>query len=211
VEQREFMDIRRSGLVAMGLLPGDLLRWAKRTDGDQRILMATADGQCILFHESDVRAMGRQAAGVRGIKLRQGDQVVCMDVVGAEDSHVLVATKKGLGKVSALENYNSQGRGGMGSLTQRVTERSGPVVAARSVRRSDKLMLMLMTEKGKVLRTKIAEISVIGRNTQGVNLMDIDEDDEVAGIAIMRGEEEQSLPELEAADADRPANNGRLL
>ncbi|MXV93256.1 MAG: hypothetical protein F4Z94_07515, partial [Chloroflexi bacterium] len=75
----------------------------------------------------------------------------------------------------------------------------------------DKLMLMLMTEKGKVLRTKIAEISVIGRNTQGVNLMDIDEDDEVAGIAIMRGEEEQSLPELEAADADRPANNGRLL
>ncbi len=210
VEQREFIDIRPSGLIAMSLLPGDSLRWVKRTEGDQQILMATADGQCILFHESDVRAMGRQAAGVRGIDLREGDHVVSMDVVGTDDTHVLVTTQKGLGKVTPLDDYRVQARGGLGLRTQKISQRTGPVVAVRSVRHGDKLMLMLITEKGKVLRTQIAEISVIGRNTQGVILMNIDEDDEVAGIAIMRGEEEQTTPELEA-DAEQPASNGQLL
>ncbi|MCY4466438.1 MAG: DNA gyrase subunit A [Chloroflexi bacterium] len=212
VEQREFMGIRQSGLIAMTLLPGDSLRWVKRTEGDQQILMATASGQCILFHESDVRAMGRQAAGVRGIELRDGDQVISMDVVGADDSHVLVTTQKGLGKVTPLEGYRVQARGGLGLRTQKINQRTGPVVAVRSVRLGDKLMLMLITEKGKVLRTQIAEISEIGRNTQGVILMNIDKDDEVAGIAIMRDEEEPSSPELEAADTDGPEkNNGQLL
>ena len=212
VEQREFMGIRHSGLIAMTLLPGDSLRWVKRTEGDQQILMATAKGQCILFQESDVRAMGRQAAGVRGIDLREGDHVVSMDVVSADDTHVLVATQKGKGKLTPLADYRVQGRGGLGSLTQKISPSTGPVVAVRSVRPGDKLMLMLMTEKGKVLRTQIAEIRVVGRNTQGVILMKIDKDDEVAGIAIMRGEDEQAMPELEAADAEQPANNnGQLL
>ncbi len=206
VEQQEFMGIRPSGLIAMNLLPGDSLRWVKRTDGDQHILMVTAGGQCILFHESDVRVMGRQAAGVRGIKRREGDYVVSMDAVGVDDTHVLVTTKKGRGKVTSLEGFTPQGRGGHGSLIQQVTQRTGPVVAVRSVRLGDRRMLMLITKKGKVLRTKIGDISEIGRNTQGVLLMDIAEDDEVAGSAIMRGEEEAATSE-----PDSPANNGRLL
>ncbi len=211
VEQREFMDIRPSGLIAMSLLPGDSPRWVKRTTGDQQILMATAGGKFIQFHESDVRVMGRQAAGVLGIKLEDGDHVVSMDVVDAENTHVLVTTQKGKGKLTPMSDYRMQARAGKGLLTQKISSSTGPVVAVRSVRPGDKLMLMLITEKGKVLRTQIAEISVFGRNTQGVILMNIDEDDEVAGIAIMRGEEEQTTPELEAADAELPANNGRLL
>ena len=167
-------------------------------------MMATARGQFIQFAESDVRSMGRAAAGVRGIDLREDDAVVSMDVVQAGDTHVLVTTQKGMGKLTALGDYRSQSRGGLGVLTQRVSERTGPVVAARSVRLSDKLMLMLITERGKVLRTHIHEISEIGRVTQGVKLMNIDNDDEVAGIAIMRGEASPSsaAPGLETADAD---------
>ena len=212
VEQREFMGIRHSGLIAMTLLPGDSLRWVKRTAGDQQILMATAKGQCILFQESDVRAMGRQAAGVRGIDLRDEDWVVSMDVVSADDTHVLVVTQKGKGKLTPLDDYRMQARGGRGLLTQKISPSTGPVVAVRSMRHGDKLMLMLITEKGKVLRTQIAEIRVVGRNTQGVILMKIDKDDEVAGIAIMRGDEDRKLPELEAADAaEQPANNNSNL
>ena len=216
VEQREFMGIRHSGLIAMTLLPGDSLRWVKRTAGDQQILMATAGGQCLMFHETDVTVVGRSAQGVRGIRLDKGyqeDRVVSMDVVEPEDTHVLVTTKKGRGKLTPLEEYvaeNRNRRGGRGLRT--INKEIRPVVAMRSVRLGDKLMLMLITEKGKVLRTQIAEIRQIGRITQGVRLMNIDEDDEVAGIAIMRGEEEPATPELEAADADQPANsNGQLL
>ncbi len=211
VEQAEFRTIRPSGLVAMTILPGDSLSWVKRTDGDQQVLMATAAGQCILFHESDVRAMGRQAAGVRGIDLREDDFVVSMDVIDADDTHILVTTQKGLGKVTPLENYRVQLRGGLGLVTQKISQRTGPVVAVRSVRHGDKLMLMLITEKGKVLRTQIAEIRVIGRNTQGVILMDIDEDDEVAGIAIMRGESDPSKPELENTDGNQETQYDGVL
>ena len=212
VEQAEFMDIRRSGLVAMTILPGDSLNWVKRTDGDQHVLMATADGMCIRFQEDDVRAMGRVAAGVRGISLRAGDAVVSMDVVSADDSHVLVTTQKGLGKVTTLDDYRLQSRGGLGLVTQKISERTGPVVALRSVRLSDKLMLMLITERGKVLRTQIKEISEIGRITQGVKIMNIDDDDEVAGIAIMRAESDPALPELETeTDEQDSAYEGMLL
>ena len=135
-----------------------------------------------------------------------------MDVIDPRDTHVLVTTQKGKGKLTPLEDYRVQTRGGLGVLTQRVTDDTGPVVAVRSVRHGDKLMLMLMTEKGKVLRTQIAEISQIGRVTQGVRLMNIADDDEVAGIAIMRGDEETETPEIEAADADEAARyNGNLL
>ena len=212
VDQSEFMGIRPSGLVAITLLPGDSLRWVKRTNGDQQVLMATAGGQCIMFHESDVRVMGRGAAGVKGIDLRDEDRVVSMDVIDPADTHVLVTTQKGKGKLTPLGDYRVQARAGLGLLTQRVTDDTGPVVAVRSVRHGDKLMLMLMTEKGKVLRTQIAEISQIGRLTQGVKLMNIADDDEVAGIAIMRGDEDPETPELEPADAEEAARyNGNLL
>ena len=192
VEQSEFMDIRYSGLIAMNVLEGDSLRWVKWTCGEQRIVMASANGQSILFKEDQVRTMGRQAAGVMGMALRSGDEVVGMDMVGDDHTHVLVVTQNGYGKRTPLDAYSEQRRNGFGVRTLRRNERTGPVVAVRSTREDDDIMLisrhglMLISKRGIVLRTQLSEIREIGRNTQGVILMNLDDGDEVAGIAIMR-------------------------
>ena len=191
VQQSEFMDIRYSGLIAMNVLEGDTLRWVKWTNGDQRIVMASANGQSILFHEAEARAMGRQAAGVMGMRLAKGDEVVGMDVVGDDHTHVLVVTKKGYGKRTPVSEYRQQGRFGYGVRTLKRNSRTGPVIAVRCIRDEDDIMvilrngIILISKNGKVLRTRFSEIRETGRNTQGVKLMNLDDGDEVAGIAIM--------------------------
>ncbi len=188
VEQHEFMGVRYSGLIAMNVLDGDKLRWVKRSNGDQKIVMASADGQSILFHEQEVRVMGRQAAGVMGMALRGDDEIVGMDVVPDDDAHVLVVTRNGFGKRTPVTDYREQGRYGFGVRTLRRNDRTGPVIAVRCVKIEDEIMLI--SKSGIVLRTRLAEIREIGRNTQGVILMKFDKADEVAGIAIMRSEDE---------------------
>ena len=196
VEQSEFGDVRYSGLIAMNVLEGDSLRWVKRTNGDQQIVMASANGQSILFHEAEVRTMGRQAAGVMGMRLARGDEVVGMDVVGADHTHVLVVTRKGYGKRTSLTEYRQQGRFGFGVRTLKRNSRTGPVVAVRCIRDDDDIMfisrngIMLISKNGIVLRTQFSEIRETGRNTQGVKLMNLDGNDTVAGIAIMNAVEE---------------------
>ena len=187
VEQSEFMDVRYSGLIAMKVLPGDSLRWVKWTRGDQQIVMASANGQSILFHEAEVRPMGRQAAGVMGMRLAKGDEVVGMDVVGDEHSHVLVVTQNGFGKRTPVAEYRQQGRFGMGVRTLKRNKRTGPVIAVRCI--SDDDGIMLVSQKGTVIRTDLSEIRETGRNTQGVKLMNLEDGDEVAGIAIMNDED----------------------
>ncbi len=188
VDQREFMDVRNSGLIAMNLNKGDQLRWAKWTDGDQKIVMASRDGQSILFHEADVRVMGRQAAGVRGMILEGRDQIAGLDVVRDEAAHVLVVTRKGYGKRTPVADYREQSRYGKGTRTLKRNSRTGPVIAVRCVQAADEIMLI--SKNGIVLRARLAEIREIGRNTQGVIVMKCDQDDEVAGIAIMQSEDE---------------------
>ena len=188
VEHREFMGVRYSGLIAMNVLEGDTLRWVKWSNGDQKIVMASVDGQSILFHEADVRAMGRQAAGVMGMALRGDDEIAGMDVVPNEDSHVLVVTRKGFGKRTPVTDYREQSRYGFGVRTLKRNDRTGPVIAVRCVKVEDEIMLI--SKSGIVLRTRLAEITEIGRNTQGVIVMKFDNGDEVAGIAIMLAEEE---------------------
>ena len=196
VEQGEFMDVRFSGLIAMNVLEGDSLRWVKWTDGDQQIVMASANGQSILFHEQQVRAMGRQAAGVMGMRLADDDEVVGMDVVGDDHTHVLVVTKNGYGKRTPISEYRQQGRFGLGVRTLKRNQRTGPVIAVRCIRDDDDIMfisrngVMLISKNGIVLRTQFSEIRETGRNTQGVKLMNLDDDDEVAGIAIMNDADE---------------------
>ena len=192
VEQNEFLDVRYSGLIAMNVLRGDSLRWVKWTTGDQQIVMASADGQSILFHEADVRVMGRQAAGVMGMALRGDDEVAGMDVVvPGEHTHVLVVTKNGYGKRTALSRYSKQRRYGFGVRTLKRNKRTGPVVAVRCIREEDDIVvisrggIMLISKKGIVLRTQLSQIRETGRNAQGVKLMNLEDNDEVAGIAIV--------------------------
>ena len=198
VRLSEFASVRPSGLLAIKLYDGDALRWAKWTNGAQYIFMVSADGQSICFHESDVRIMGRSAAGVRGMRLRPGDEVAGMDVVSEDDSHILIVTENGYGKRTTIDCYKVQARYGLGVKTLKRTPRKGPVIAVRCIQEADGIMLI--SRNGIVLRTRLAEISETGRNTQGVTLMNLDRDDEVAGIAIMPGEEQEQSA----------ANNGHL-
>ncbi len=213
VEQREFMDVRYSGLIAMNVLPGDSLRWVKLTNGDQQIVMASANGQSILFHEAEVRTMGRQAAGVMGMRLAKGDEVVGMDVVGDDHTHVLVVTQNGFGKRTPVAEYRQQGRFGRGVRTLKRNKRTGPVVAVRCIHDDDDIMVisrkgvMLISKQGIVLRTQFSEIRETGRNTQGVKLMNLEGGDEVAGIAIMS--EEDAISDQSAnGDSDLSDQNG---
>ena len=196
VDQSEFKAVRYSGLIAMNLLKGDQLRYAKWSDGDKQIVMASANGQSILFHEQDVRVMGRQAAGVRGMALEGRDSIAGMDIVPDNDAHVLVVTRKGYGKRTPVTDYREQSRYGKGVRTLKRQTSTGPVIATRCVRAQDEIMLI--SKNGIVLRTRLASIREVGRNTQGVIVMKCDEGDEVAGIAIMHGEDadEPRLPGL---------------
>ena len=225
LEHGEFADMRSNGLVATNLHPGDSLLSVKWTDGDRHIIMASANGQSIRFHESEVRPMGRQAAGVMGMRLEDGDQIAGMDVVEPEHTHALVITQNGYGKRTPLSEYTRQGRFGKGLRTLSRNQKTGPVVAVRSIAEQDDIMLiyrrgvMLISKSGKVLQTFVDDISEVGRNTQGVTVMRLDEDDEVAGIAILPGEDmatagdadSEADVDLEAAPGERePANqNGQ--
>ena len=208
VEHSEFMDVRFSGLIAMNVNEGDALRWVKWTAGDQRIVMASANGKSILFHEDEVRPMGRQAAGVMGMRLAENDEIVGMDVVNDEHTHVLVVTQNGYGKRTPLEQYRSQGRFGLGVRTLKRNRRTGPVVSVRCITEGDDIMViskngvMLISKNGIVLRTQLSEIRETGRNTQGVKLMNLENDDEVAGIAIMRDDDIEALDELDGSDSE---------
>lgn len=200
VEQREFMEVRYSGLIAMNLLEGDNLRWVKWSNGDQQIVMASANGQSILFHESDVRAMGRQAAGVMGMELRGNDEIAGMDVVPSDDAHVLVVTRNGYGKRTPVTDYRKQSRFGFGARTLKRNDITGPVIAVRCVKAEDEIMLI--SRSGIVLRTRLSEIREIGRNTQGVRVMKFDNGDEVAGIAIMQAENEKAFADQNGFSAN---------
>ena len=146
------------------------------------MILGTRDGMAIAFDEDDVRAMGRNARGVRGIRLRDEDKVIGMDNLH-KDADVLTVTEEGFGKRTPTSEYRSQTRGGKGLINMKVTEKTGAVVGLRVVRPGQELMLI--TTEGIVIRTNIDEISVISRNTQGVMLMKTDAKDKVASLATM--------------------------
>jgi DNA gyrase subunit A len=183
-----FADVRPSGLIAMNLDGEDRLNWVKCTSGTQDVILATEDGQSIRFREDEVRVMGRQAAGVKSIRLHHGDQVVGMDVVREQDTHVLVVTRNGFGKRTPVEDYGAQGRFGLGRRTLARNEKTGPVVAMRCINAKDDILIM--TRNNVVLRTRLEQIREVSRNTVGVKLIDLADDDWIIGIAIMDGSTE---------------------
>ncbi|HSR42449.1 MAG TPA: DNA gyrase C-terminal beta-propeller domain-containing protein, partial [Longimicrobiales bacterium] len=187
-------NVRSVGLIAANLRDGDELIDVQITDGDNEVILATRNGQAIRFHESDVRPMGRATEGVRGVDLAPGDHVVGMVVVQRDDATLLVVTEEGMGKRSEIDAYRLQGRGGKGVINVRTSAKTGKVVTIKSVIPTDQLMFI--TRNGVVNRQRVDEIRVIGRATQGVRLVNLDEGDQVVDVARIIPEDEENGDDL---------------
>ncbi|NOY52075.1 MAG: DNA gyrase subunit A [Deltaproteobacteria bacterium] len=179
---------RTTGIMALSLDAGDQLIRVGITNGDHDILLGTRDGMAIRFHETEVRPMGRVSRGVKGISMRKEDEVMGMEVVNPGET-LLTVTENGFGKRTKISEYPVQGRGGKGVITIKTTERNGEVINVRQV--SDEDDLMIITRKGQIIRMKIAGVSVIGRNTQGVKLIGIEAGDKVTGVATLAEKESE--------------------
>ncbi len=179
---------RAGGIIAMGIDSDDALIVVRLTDGDQDIFIGTKEGMTIRFHEEEARAMGRTATGVRGIRLEKGDQVVGMEVINV-GANILTVSERGYGKRTPTDEYRVQSRGGVGVITMKVTERTGSVVNIKQVTDTDEIMII--SDKGKIIRMRVKDISVIGRNTQGVRLITVDPDEKVTAIAKLAESESE--------------------
>jgi hypothetical protein len=177
----EFSNIRSTGIIAATIEEDDQLIDARLTNGQNHIMLTSARGMSIRFEEGDVRPMGRTARGVRGMDLRKGDHVVGMTIL-APDSNAAILTMcaQGYGKRTAASDYKVQNRGGLGIITIKVSNRNGPVVGSLAVEPDDQIMLV--TNRGKVIRTRVAGISEVGRNTQGVRVIRTGDDERVVAI-----------------------------
>lgn len=184
-----FANPRTAGIIALTTDLDDGVIDVKISDGQSDIFIATKEGMSIRFNEEDVRPMGRTARGVKAITLAKDDVVVAMEVLGKNSTDtILMVTSKGYGKRSEIEEYRIQSRGGVGVITQKTTDKVGLVIGTKKV--SEKMELILSTDNGQVIRMKVTDISVLGRNTQGVRLINIDEKDEtVTGVAVVVEEE----------------------
>jgi len=191
VSLESFSNVRRSGLIAIKLKDDDVLEWVKPSSGKDNIVLITAHGQAIRFKEDDVRLMGRAAAGVRGVRLKAKDDVVGMDIldngtVGSTEQ-LLVVMANGYGKRTKLNAYKIQHRGGTGIRTAKITDKTGPIINGFIVdAKREKEDVVIISEKGQVIRLTIKQVNVIGRDTQGVRLMKFkDKDDKAAKVTFV--------------------------
>ncbi len=203
----DFANVRRSGLIAITLKQNDLLKKVSKSAGEDEVILVTRKGQAVLFREKDVREMGRPAAGVRGIRLKKDDKVVGMDIVKipsfakaseggqklktqngqeikAAKQHLLVVMENGYGKRTDIKEYRLQGRGGSGIKTANITPKTGEIIASQLLTGEEE-DLIVISRKGHVIRTSIASIPILGRATQGVRIMRLDEGDKVASATCM--------------------------
>jgi len=190
-ELTAFSNPRAGGIIAMGIDDGDEVIDVQLSDGTCEIFIGTRDGKAIRFGEDDVRSMGRTAYGVRGILLRDGDEVVAMQVAKPGGT-LLTVTEKGYAKNTLLEEYRVTGRGGLGVKNVEVTEKNGKVVAITQIHANEELLVM--TEWGKILRTPAQEIRTVGRATQGVKLMDLEDEDKIVSVALVAAAVADELP-----------------
>jgi len=177
-----YKNIRTAGIIALNIREGDELLDVKLCEENQEIFLTSKNGLAIRFNEKDARAMGRTAAGVKGMTLSKGDEVVSMEVLDGAP-HILTVTSKGYGKRTPVEEYRSQTRGGKGIITLKTTSKVGCVIASLKVNEKDDLMLV--TDRGQVIRTSVEEISVIGRATQGVRVLNVSEGEQVVGAELI--------------------------
>ena len=199
----EFSNPRKAGIIAVGLDDGDYLIGAALTDGEHDVMLFSDGGKAVRFDENDVRPMGRQARGVRGMTLEEGQSVIAMLVAGDESQSVLTATENGYGKRTSIVEYTRHGRGTKGMIAIQQSERNGKVVAATLVHADDEIMLI--TDRGVLVRTRVAEIRELGRATQGVTLIALDEGAQLIGLQrIVENDaaEDQNGSESDDMDAD---------
>jgi DNA gyrase subunit A len=190
----EFNNPRKAGIIAVDLDPGDFLIGAALTDGEHDVMLFSDGGKAVRFDENDVRPMGRTARGVRGMMLDDGQSVIAMLVAEDEQQSVLTATEKGYGKRTSITEYTRHGRGTKGMIAIQQSERNGKVVAATLVHADDEIMLI--TDKGVLVRTRVSEIRELGRATQGVTLIGLDDGSTLSGL--------QRLVENDANESDAP-------
>ncbi len=185
----EFAKVRRSGLIAIKLKSGDELKYVKYTTGNDDVILSTSNGQAIRFDEKDVRAMGRTAAGVKGMRLKKDDLIVSMDLVSKKDKldnlQLLVVTENGLGKKTDLKFYKRQHRGGSGIKTLKVNPKTGRIVTVHVIDKAEEVDLIVISKMGQTLRTPIGKISTQGRATQGVRIMTLEGKDTVATTTLI--------------------------
>lgn len=189
----DYENIRKTGLQAITLREEDELIEVKVTDGGQDILLVTKEGQCIRFHEKDVRSMGRVAMGVRGINLGDGDEVVAMQM-SSQGENMLLVSEHGMGKRTNINEFSVQFRGGKGVKCYKITPKTGEVVAAKIV--EDGSDIMLITNEGIIIRTGVDGISTLGRVTSGVKLMNLDDEKDIRIASIARVWKEDSTDDL---------------
>ena len=176
------------GIIAMGVPEDDELIAAELLSGDETVFIGTHDGMCIRFRHSDVREMGRQAYGVIGIRLDEADFVVAMIACTSEEEMVLSVMEGGFGKRTVVEEYRTQGRGGKGIINVRTTDKNGKVIAIMPVNEDSDVLIM--TANGKLIRVRSTHIRAVGRATQGVRLIQLDDDDKVTAATLTESEGE---------------------
>jgi len=198
---------RQGGIIALSLDQGDKLIGVQITDGQREILLGTRQGIVIRFKEEEVRPMGRTAYGVRGITLEEGNEVIGMETITPDSTtSILTVTEGGYGKRTPVTEYRIQGRGGKGIISVKTTERNGLAVGFLQVRDEDEIVLM--AAKGKILRCKVDDIRQIGRNTQGVRLLDLEDDDRVIGVARLAESAERDDSLSGNGDGGAPEDTG---
>ncbi len=197
----DFSRQRTSGLIAIELDEGNTLVGASVTDGSSDVMLFSSGGRAIRFKEADVRPMGRTARGVRGIRLKAGETVISLIIPGAEDN-ILIASEHGYGKRSRVKEFSVIGRGGQGVISMKVSARNGAVVGAIQVAVGDEVILI--SDRGTLVRTRTDEVSIQGRNTQGVKLISVQEGEKLVGLACVEDPEEPDEPGEAGADASGP-------
>ena len=198
----QYKNVRATGLIAINLDEGDELRWITMTTGKDEILISTSLGQAIRFHEKDVRPMGRVSRGVRGIRLRTGDQVIGMDTV-KEGSSIFVISKFGYGKRTKVDQFTPHARGGVGIRSAVVNNKTGNLVGVKTLSEDDSQEVIIISTQGQTIRLGLKNISALGRATQGVRIMRLNDKDSVASLALVDKSEEPEEDEV-VPDAATP-------
>lgn len=207
----QYKNVRTSGLIAINLDEGDELKWTRMTDGDNEVIISTSQGQAIRFHEKDVRPMGRASRGVRGIRLRTGDIVIGMDIV-AEHSSMFVISDQGYGKRTKVSQFTPHKRGGVGIRSAVVNKKTGQLIGVRRLDGDDQ-EIIIISSNGQTIRLGLKDIPELGRATQGVRIMRLNDGDRVVSLALVEkaseaeeDEEEQEVPAEETKAKPKAKN-----
>ena len=191
----QYQNVRTSGLIAINLDEGDELKWIRMTDGDDEVVISTSLGQAIRFHEKGARPMGRVSRGVRGIRLRPGDRVIGMDIV-EEGSDIFVISKYGYGKRTKVAQFTPHARGGVGIRSAVVNDKTGELIGVKRLLGEDQEVIII-SQQGQTIRLGLKDISALGRATQGVRIMRLNDGDQVVSLALV--DKTEDIPEDEPA------------